>query len=351
MRRGGGPLAAPRIAISMGEPAGIGPEVTLKALTAAPLRHRVDPLLLGDVEVLRDAAERLDLPLRFCADGEAAGRGAVAVRAVSSLQARERVPGRPCRAGGEAAFQAIVAGTRAVQRGEAAALVTAPISKANIAAAGHDFPGHTELLTELSGARRVRMMMAGPRLRVVLATTHVALRRVPSLLDAELVGDTIAVTARALTDLFGIARPRLAVCGLNPHAGEGGLFGREETAVIAPAVRAARRRGIRAEGPLPADSVFAHAAAGGYDAVVCMYHDQGLAPFKLLHFEDGVNVTLGLPFVRTSPDHGTAYDIAGKGTANPASMIAAIALAAELAARRAAASRKPQRPRRAGANG
>ena len=328
----------------MGDPAGIGPEVTLKALSSPAVRRRVSPLLIGDLGVFRDAARRLGTGLRIFPDDHRAVAGAIPVRAISSLSVRERVPSRPTRAGGEAAFQAIVAGAHAVQRGEAAALVTAPISKANIVAAGHDFPGHTELLTELSGAACVRMMMAGPRLRVVLVTTHVALRRVPSLLSPALVGDTIAISHRVLKNLFGIARPRLAVCGLNPHAGEGGLFGREDADVIAPAVRAARRRGVQAAGPLPADSVFAHAASGQYDAVVCMYHDQGLAPFKLLHFEDGVNVTLGLPFVRTSPDHGTAYDIAGKGVANPASMIAAIRLATELAGRRAM-TKFPERSR------
>lgn len=320
----------PTIAISLGDPAGIGAEVALKALTAPALRRRITPLLFGDLAVVRDTARRLrldaeDFPL---------------VEVGAALSARERVPGRPTTAGGEAAYQAIIAAVRAVQRGEAAALVTAPINKANIVAAGHaHFAGHTELLAELSGAAQVRMMMAGLRLRVVLVTTHVALRRVPGLLTRQLIGDTIAMTHQALRERFGIARPRIAVCGLNPHAGESGLFGREDGAVIAPAVRAARRRGVIALGPLPADSVFAHAAGGTYDGVVCMYHDQGLAPFKLLHFKDGVNVTLGLPFVRTSPDHGTAFDIAGTGKADPSSMIAAIELASRMARGAARAER------------
>ncbi|HUI27064.1 MAG TPA: 4-hydroxythreonine-4-phosphate dehydrogenase PdxA, partial [Candidatus Kryptonia bacterium] len=297
----------------------------------------ITPLVFGDLGVLAETARRLGLKRAFVAaqSKPRPSPGALPVIEISHLVTRERVPGRPSRAGGEAAYQAIVAAVAAVQRGDAAAIVTAPINKANIVAAGHHFAGHTELLTELSGAHRVRMMMAAPGLRVVLATTHVALRRVPSLLTPELVGDTIAVTYHALRERFGVGRPQIAVCGLNPHAGEGGLFGREDQQVIRPAVQSARRRGIQAVGPLPADSVFAHAAAGRYDAVVCMYHDQGLAPFKLLHFHDGVNVTLGLPFVRTSPDHGTAYDIAGRGNADPASMVAAIELAAQLAERAA----------------
>jgi 4-hydroxythreonine-4-phosphate dehydrogenase len=322
-----------RLAVSMGDPAGIGPEIVLKAIVHPSLRRRVVPLLCGDLGVFRDTARRLDLDLELAAPipTRPLERGWVPVLECSSLSSRDRMPGRSSRAGGEAAYQAILAAVGLIRSGAAAGLVTAPISKANLDAAGHHYAGHTELLAHLSGATRVRMMMAGPRLRVVLATTHVALRRVPTLLTSVMVGNTISVTHTALRDRFGIPRPRLAVCGLNPHAGEGGLFGREDRDVIAPAVRAARRRGIEAVGPLAADSVFAHAAAGRYDAVVCMYHDQGLAPFKLLHFKEGVNVTLGLPFVRTSPDHGTAYDIAGRGTADATSMVAAIELAARLA--------------------
>ncbi|MBI4516461.1 MAG: 4-hydroxythreonine-4-phosphate dehydrogenase PdxA [Deltaproteobacteria bacterium] len=329
------------LAITMGDPAGIGPEVTLKALATPAVRRQVTPLLFGDITAFRDTAQRLQLAVEFAATqpGVPVARGAIAVVATGDLEARQRVPGRSTIGGGEAAYQAIVAAAQAVQRGAAAALVTAPISKANVAAAGHDFPGHTELLTHLCGATCVRMMMAGPKLRVVLATTHVAVRRVAELLTPQLVEDTITVTNRSLRQWFGCARPRIAVCGLNPHAGEAGLFGDEEGKVIAPAVGCARRRGIQALGPLPADTVFAPAARGEYDAVVCMYHDQGLAPFKLLHFKDGVNVTLGLPFVRTSPDHGTAYDIAGKGIADAASMVAAIQLAARLANAAPAGSR------------
>ncbi len=253
------------------------------------------------------------------------------VEVTSTLHPPARRPRVATPEGGDAAYRAILAAVELVRAGVADAIVTAPISKANLNAAGHDVPGHTELLADLSRARRVRMMMAAPDLRVVLATTHVSIRALPDLLTRRVVLDTILTAHEAMQRQFGVRRPRLAICGLNPHAGEGGLFGHEDERVIRPAVADARRRRIDAIGPLPADTVFAHAIGGAYDAVVCMYHDQGLAPFKLVHFADGVNVTLGLPFVRTSPDHGTAFDIAGKGVAYPSSMISAIRLAAQLA--------------------
>ena len=217
-----------RIAISLGDPAGIGAEVTLKALRHPRVRRRISPVLFGDLAVAHETVQRLGLPLAITTADARGARGAIPLVAISALPAAARIPGRPSRAGGESAYQAIIAAVRAVQRGEAVALVTAPINKANIVAAGHHFSGHTELLTELSGASHVRMMMAGPRLRVVLVTTHVALRRVASLLTPELVSRTIAVTQHALRERFGITRPQIAVCGLNPHAGENGLFGRED---------------------------------------------------------------------------------------------------------------------------
>jgi 4-hydroxythreonine-4-phosphate dehydrogenase len=322
------------VAITMGDPAGIGPEAVLGALAAPGVRRRIEPVLVGDCGVFRDAARRLGQQLDFVPvdNGSRLPRGAVRVVETSRLAARDRAPGKPTVAGAEAAYRAVVMAARMAVE-PLAGIVTAPLSKAGVVAAGHRFRGHTELLARLSGAPRVRMMMAGPRLRVVLVTTHVPLRRVPALLSAASVADTIALANDSLRDHFGVRRPRLAVCGLNPHAGEGGLFGDEDERIIRPAVQRAHRRGIRASGPLSADSVFAQAAEGAYDAVVCMYHDQGLAPFKLLHFKDGVNVTLGLPFVRTSPDHGTAYDIAGKGKADASSMIAAIELAGRLGER------------------
>jgi 4-hydroxythreonine-4-phosphate dehydrogenase len=320
----------------MGDPAGIGPEVALKAITTPAVAARIEPILVGDAGVWHDTAQRLGARVAFASGGERTSRGRVALAISSQLSARYRQPGEPrtargAAACGEAAYAAILEAVRLVQTGRAYGVVTAPINKAHVVAAGHDFPGHTELLAELCGGVPVRMMMAGPRLRVVLVTIHLALADVPRRLTRDGVQQTIEITAGALRQQFGIRAPRIAVCGLNPHAGEHGLFGDEEGRIIAPAVQAARRHAVEVVGPLAADSVFAHAVEGRYDAVVCMYHDQGLAPFKLLHFADGVNVTLGLPFVRTSPDHGTAFDIAGTGKADPRSMIAALLLAAQTA--------------------
>ena len=325
-----------RLAISMGDPAGIGPEVTLRAIATRAVATQVEPILVGDPGVWQDTAERLGLRIALASAGDLASSKHVQLTITSQLTTSYRQPGMPrtptrAAACGEAAYAAILGAVRLVQTGRAQGLVTAPISKAHLCAAGHDFPGHTELLAELSGGGPVRMMMVGSRLRVVLVTTHLKLADVPHRLTCDNVQQTIELTAHALRQQFGIRTPHLAVCGLNPHAGEQGLFGDEETRIIAPAIEAAQRRRIKVSGPLAADSVFAPAAAGRYDAVVCMYHDQGLAPFKLLHFADGVNFTLGLPFVRTSPDHGTAFDIAGRGRADPCSMVAALQLAAQTA--------------------
>lgn len=323
----------PRVAVSMGDPTGIGPEVTLLALRRRELRARLTPILVGDSGVYRDTAQRLRLPLRLAAwqPGHPLPRGAVAVREVAALPARQRRPGHPSAAGGRAAHAAIVEALRLVRSGEAAALATAPINKANLIAAGLPVGGHTELLAHLCGDVPVRMMMLGARLRVALVTTHLALRDVPDAIDTAAVLDTLRIADRALRQRFRLRRPRLGVAGLNPHAGEQGAFGDEDARFIAPAVARARRLGIDARGPLAADSLFPLAAGGAFDVVVCMYHDQGLAPFKLLHFADGVNFTAGLPVVRTSPDHGTAHDIAGTGRADPRSMAAALRLAADLA--------------------
>jgi 4-hydroxythreonine-4-phosphate dehydrogenase len=325
--------ARPRLAITMGDAGGIGPEVVLKAISTRTLSAAIEPVLVGDRAVWEETARNLGLNRRF---SETPRSGSITVAITSELEPRHRLPG-PARnaasaaARGEAAYKAILEGVRMVQAGEAAALVTAPINKAHLNAAGHDFPGHTELLAKLAGDVPVRMMMVGGQLRVVLVTTHVAIAQLPQRLNRENVLQTIVLTGQALRRQFGITTPRLAVCGLNPHAGESGLFGDEEARVIAPAVRAACRRGLHALGPLPADGVFAQAGNdGSYDAVVCMYHDQGLAAFKFVHFADGVNFTAGLPFVRTSPDHGTAFDVAGSGQADARSMAAALRLAAQL---------------------
>lgn len=325
--------AVPRVAVSMGDPTGIGPEVTLAALRRRDTGRILQPILVGDLGVFADAARRLRAPLRFAAWEPPAPlpRGAIAVREVAALPARQRRPGRPSLAGGRAAHAAIVEALRLVRDGAADALTTAPICKANLVAAGIAVGGHTELLAALCGGVPVRMMMIGDVLRVALVTTHLALRAVPDAFDAADVLATIRIAERALRERFRIRRPRVGVAGLNPHAGEQGLFGDEDARLIAPAVRRARRLGIDARGPLAADGLFPLARAGHFDAVVCMYHDQGLAPFKLLHFADGVNFTAGLPVVRTSPDHGTAHDIAGRGRADPSSMAAALRMAARLA--------------------
>lgn len=284
----------------------------------------MQPLLVGDAGVFRETARRLRIPFRV------EGENSLGLIEVSSLALRDFRPGRPSRAGAEAAYRAILAAVDAVQRGRAAGMVTAPVSKGAIQGLGYDFPGHTEVIARLAGGADVRMMMAGSSLNVVLATTHLPLVEVRSALTADLVSKTASIASTALRRHFGVARPRIALAGFNPHAGEGGAFGDEEQRILEPAVARARKQGIRLAGPFSPDTVFHRARGGEFDAVIALYHDQGLIPFKLLHFTDGVNVTLGLPFPRTSPDHGTAYDIAGRGSADPASMIAAMLLAARM---------------------
>lgn len=325
----------PTVAISMGDPTGIGPEVTLRALAHRGVRRDVRPILVGDPGVYRRAANRLESSLRlslWSPPDPLPSRG-VALHPISALRANDCRLGAPTSAGGHAAHTAILAAVALIQKDWASALVTAPICKANLAEAGVVAVGHTELLAQLAGEKTVRMMMVGPVLRVSLVTTHMALAKVPGSLSRRGILDTILVTDQALRRQFHLRRPRIGVAGLNPHAGEHGLFGDEEQRLIRPAVQTAVRRGVRAVGPLAADSLFALAAMGKFDATVCMYHDQGLGPFKTLHFADGVNFTAGLPFVRTSPDHGTAHDIARRFAADSRSMIEAIRLAGRLAAR------------------
>jgi 4-hydroxythreonine-4-phosphate dehydrogenase len=306
----------------MGDPAGIGPEVALRACLRPDLQRRARFVLVGDAAVFASTVDRLRLR----------GASRLAVEEISTLAARDRRPGKPVAAGAEAAYRAIERAVELVQGGEADAIVTAPVSKHAIQSLGYEFPGHTERIAGLAGAE-VRMMMAGKSLRVVLVTTHIRLRDVPAALTVEKVVRTAEIAGAGLRRHFGARRPRLALAGLNPHAGEGGAFGDEESRILAPAIEEARKRGISLDGPHPPDTVFWRARGGEFDAVISLYHDQGLIPFKLLHFHDGVNVTLGLPFPRTSPDHGTAYDIAGRGTADASSMVAAVRLAAEMAAR------------------
>ncbi|MFO7157025.1 MAG: 4-hydroxythreonine-4-phosphate dehydrogenase PdxA [Pseudomonadota bacterium] len=326
-------MSSPRsIAVTLGDPTGIGPEVLCAALQDPRVQERVRAVVLGDSNVWAEACRCMGVPdaLPRIALGDPLPEGSVLVE-ISRLANHEW--GRPGAESGRAQKAYLEAAMELVQTGIADALCTGPIHKASIHAAGFPFPGHTEFLQERLGARRVVMMLAGPVLRVALATTHVALADVPRALSVEGIYESLVIVSDSLRRGFGIERPRIAVCGLNPHAGEQGLFGDEEERIVAPAVERARAAGVEAEGPYPADGLFPRAARGGWDAVLAMYHDQGLIPVKTVHRETAVNVTLGLPIVRTSPDHGAAHDIAGRGVADPSSAIHALLMAADLAER------------------
>ncbi|MBI4814619.1 MAG: 4-hydroxythreonine-4-phosphate dehydrogenase PdxA [Deltaproteobacteria bacterium] len=335
----------PLLAVTMGDPVGIGPEVIVKTFTRD---QGCDAVVFGDLETLRDAARVSSVELElFPVDSVPvdsvpfSSRPGLAVWPIAKLRAEERVPARPTPASDRAQLDAIFAAVEAVELGNADAIVTAPISKASIARCGAPWPGHTELLAELAAKRRGTqpvtpvMMLAGERLRVVTLTTHIALAEVPRVLTESLVREAIELVFRELRESFDLERPKIALAGLNPHAGEGGLFGDEELRVFGPALAALRAKGIEVSGPIPGDAVFRRALAGEFDVVVSGYHDQALIPLKLVDFERAVNVTLGLPFVRTSVDHGTAYDLAGKGVASNASFEAATALAVSMVRGRA----------------
>lgn len=322
----------PLIGVTMGDPAGIGPEVVLKAAAARPSTCRL--VVLGDLTSLIDTASRLGsalTPVPWQPDEPyPLEPDRLPVLTLSQLPAAERRPGQPTPAGGEASYQYVETGVRLALNNTLQGLVTAPISKAMWHAAGRAYPGHTELLAALTHTPAVRMMLVGSRLRVILVTTHIALAQVPTALSSERILKTMTLAASHLSRFHALPRPRLAVAGLNPHAGEAGAFGDEEERIIAPAVRHAQSLGLAVDGPFPADTIFVRAVRGEFDGVLCLYHDQGLIPLKLLSWADGVNVTIGLPIVRTSPDHGTAFDIAGQNKADPRSMQAAIALAAAM---------------------
>lgn len=325
--------------LTMGDPTGVGPEIIVRAwLEGRFERSASPPVVVGDPGVLQRAAtifgERAAVEdaagTSLASHLLRAGSRQLALQALSCLPAAELVHGRPDEACGRAMAEYVIWACERCLAGEATGMVTAPINKAAMRAAGYRFAGHTELLAERCGAQRVVMMLAGARLKVSLVTTHLSLAQVPAALSREAVEETIRITDESLRRYHGLEKPRLAVLGLNPHAGEQGAFGDEEQRIIRPALEAAQARGIEASGPHSADTLFHFAARGDYDAVVCMYHDQGLIPLKLLHFDDAVNVTLGLPIVRTSVDHGTAYDLAGTGTASPESLVAAVKLAEEM---------------------
>ena len=319
--------AVTRVGITLGDPAGIGPEIVAAALHAAPREWRDRIVVYGDHVPLERAATRLGVTMP-------------AIQLVASGHGDKAVPGAPDRQSGAAQVAYLEAAAAAAARGELAAIVTAPISKTWARRAGFEFLGHTEMLAARLGASDVAMFFVGPKLKVALATVHRPLAEVVSDLSTERVRVVIELVARSMVRDMGVTAPRIGVVGLNPHAGEDGLLGDEDAEIIAPALEKPCPPATLV-GPLVPDAAFRDAVHGRYDALIAMYHDQGLIPVKLVDFDESVNVTLGLPIVRTSPDHGTAYDIAGKGIARPVSMQRALALAIEMVARRAARASVP----------
>ncbi len=327
--------------ITMGDPTGVGPEIIIRAVCSGAFDNDRPLVVAGDLAILQRAAAVCGHACE-CRPGSRLALGSaelvldnyvLPVRELSRLDPARQSYGQPLASSGQAMADYITWACDASLAGDAAGMVTAPINKQALQLAGVDYPGHTELLADRCRVDEVVMMLAGERLRVCMVTTHCALREVPQRLTAERILTTMRITAKSLQQQCGLKSPRLAVLALNPHAGEGGLFGDEEQRLISPAIAAAQAEGIAASGPHSADTLFWFAVQGDYDAVICMYHDQGLIPLKLLHFEDAVNVTLGLPIVRTSVDHGTAYDLAGTGKARPASLVAAFRMAAGMADR------------------
>jgi len=326
----------PLVLVTMGDPAGIGPEVALKAALAPRVRRALRPVLVGVPSILQRTAARLGLKatVRTLDDPVRGGRGRgrIDVLPVEAKCPRFRM-GRVCPDLGPMVLATLRQAAELTMAGKADAVTTAPICKEAVEPSWPGFAGHTEYMAEATGAREFCMMLSAEKLRVTFVTTHCAVRWVTKYLTPKRLRSVVRLTYAAMKDL-GISRPRVAVAALNPHAGESGLFGDEEQRVIAPTVRALQRRLPNLTGPHPADVLFHTAYQGRCDAVVCMYHDQGHVPLKMIAFDHGVNTTLGLPIVRTSPDHGTAFDIAGKGVASPKSMEAALLMAARLARRR-----------------
>ncbi|MCF8044624.1 MAG: 4-hydroxythreonine-4-phosphate dehydrogenase PdxA [Desulfarculaceae bacterium] len=322
----------PIIGITMGDPAGIGPEIICSAMAREHVRRLCRPVVLGDAGVLMKASQLLKLPLDFqkidSLDHAVFDRKTVNVIQGYPVDAEKMRPGLPAGETGKAMLSYIEKCVALAMEKELDAMVTAPVTKTALKLAGSEYHGHTELISHRTGADRFAMMLTGNRLKVVLVTIHMPLSRVPGSLTREKVLETIEICRNSLVERFGINQPKVAVAGLNPHAGEDGMFGEQERKIIEPAVRSAVTRGWDVSGPLPPDTVFFHAVNGKFDCVVCMYHDQGLIPFKMVHFKDGVNTTLGLDIIRTSVDHGTAYDIAWKGLADDTSLVEAVKLAA-----------------------
>ena len=327
-----------RIAITMGDPAGIGPEVVLKALADPSVRQMADYLVIGHRRFLEQAAKTIggaEIPPLVSRQGQF--EEGIAIYEAGTAPDDGIKPATVSAEAGRLSVGYVMEGIQLAKTGQADAMVTAPINKESILRAGYKFPGHTEILARETNTRRFVMMLVGGPLRVALVTIHVSLRRIFGLITEQSILDTIRVTHDGLKRDFGFEHPRLGVCGLNPHASDGGRFGDEEAKIISPAIEQARSKGMDCTGPLPPDTAFYSASKGRYDAMICMYHDQGLIPLKLLGFETGVNVTLGLPIIRTSVDHGTAFDIVGKNAASPASMVEAIKLAISMSEARSRA--------------
>jgi 4-hydroxythreonine-4-phosphate dehydrogenase len=336
------------LAVSLGDPAGIGPEVLLRSyLQLKDTAQQGTPpfFVVGGAQVLAAAEEQcgIDCPVTVISDpAEAASAFAdglpVLKGRIPEATGTPYTPGAPSDEGAALALHSLAEAARCVISGSASALVTAPVSKGQLGKVGFEFPGQTEFLAEICGlaAEDAVMMLAGPSLRTVPITVHIAIADVPAALSANLIMHKARIVAAALAQDFGIARPRLAVAGLNPHSGENGQFGSEEGRIIEPAIAALRKEGLDVTGPVPGDALFTPRMRPTYDAALCMYHDQALIPLKALEFDEGVNVTLGLPIIRTSPDHGTAFDIAGTGGADASAMVAAIRMAGMCAKRRRA---------------
>ena len=330
-------MKKPLIAITMGDPAGVGPEIILKTLDNPQVKKACRLLIFGDRQVLESTARRLGRSFSIISiqrfDRTESWEESVGLYEASRLPVDQVIPGRPDPRWGAPVLEYIRLAARSALKGQVAAMVTCPISKEIIRSLRPSFTGHTEFLARQSKTRSFGMMLTGQRLKVSLVTIHLSLKKALRVLDTEKIIRTIELTHQTLTNRFGLRDPQIAVAGLNPHAGEQGAFGSEEEKIIAPAIRKAQGQGMRVSGPHPPDTLFYWAAQGRYDAVVALYHDQGLIPLKLLHFDNAVNITMGLPFIRTSVDHGTAFDIAGKGLANPDSLIQAVLLAVAFSGR------------------
>ncbi|MBF0224586.1 MAG: 4-hydroxythreonine-4-phosphate dehydrogenase PdxA [Desulfobacterales bacterium] len=326
-------ISKPIIGITMGDPVGIGPEIVLSGLNNKNIYELCNPVVFGDVKVLEYAQSiikgNVNLNIIENVQKGVYQPGTIDIVNCSNINVNKDFWGKPNVQTSEAMMGYINLAIDMALKEEIAGVVTCPINKMAMKLSNSKYPGHTELFAERTNSSEYIMMMAGNILRVSLVTIHVALSKVPNLISTDKILKTIEITAKALYEKFGFENPIIAVAGLNPHSGEDGLFGQEESQIITPAINLAKDKGINALGPFPPDTVFYNASQGKYHAVICMYHDQGLIPFKMIHFKDGVNTTLGISIIRTSVDHGTAYDIAGTGQSDPSSLIAAIKMAAE----------------------